>query len=53
MTIESKELNKRAQDFMGAEQWSEAIKLIESKPALFEKDRAVGKMTYELAQRRH
>jgi len=38
MDIKSTELNKQAQDLMDAEQWAQAIKLIESKPLRFEDD---------------
>jgi len=38
MENDCKEVNDRAQALMGEEQWTEAIKLIESQPQMFERD---------------
>jgi Flp pilus assembly protein TadD len=38
MEPETQQLNERAEALMDAEQWTEAIELIESKPLLFESD---------------
>lgn len=38
MQLESEQLNERAEELMDAEQWTEAIQLIESQPQLFQSD---------------
>ena len=38
MQLESEQLNERAEELMDAEQWTEAIQLLESQPQLFQSD---------------